>query len=86
LLDVQAQRHAPALKVVVYDGVSRKMLHEEDSADDRKKRKKRKAFKKMTREERFRTSAVCGDCPPSLHTMARALSRRILHLCASCPF
>ena len=45
--------------MVVYDGVSRKMLPEEDSAENGKKKKKRKTFKKMTREERFRTSAVC---------------------------
>ena len=54
--DLQANRHAPGLKVFVYDGMSGKTPKEED--DEKKKRKSKKSFKKMSREERFKTSAV----------------------------
>ena len=53
---MQAHRHAPGLKVVVYDGVSRTAPKDEDP--DKKQRKSKKSFKKMSREERFKTSAV----------------------------
>ena len=53
---MQALRHAPGLKVIVYDGVSRKTPKDEDH--DKKRRKSKKSFKKMSREERFKTSAV----------------------------
>ena len=69
--DLQAQRHAPGLKVVVYDGVSRKSLKDEDQ--DRNKRKSKKSFKKMSREERFTTSAVSPTCMPCANGMLACL-------------
>ena len=56
MAELQAHRHAPGLKVVVYDGVSRKTPKDEDQ--ESKKRKSRKSFKKMSREEKFKASIV----------------------------
>ena len=59
-VDLQANRHAPGLKVVVYDGMAGKTPKDEDQ--EKKKRKSKKSFKKMSREERFKTSAVRPFC------------------------
>jgi len=61
--NVQAQRHAPGLKVIVYDGVARKAQNDDDRPTEvGKKTKKPKSFKKMSREEKFKTSAVRSAC------------------------
>ena len=56
MFDMQAHRHAPGLKVVVYDGMSKVAKDEEQ--ESRKQKSKQKSFKKMSREEKFKTSAV----------------------------
>lgn len=71
----QAQRHAPGLKVAVYDGVSRKAL---DEPADGKKKRKRKNFKKMSREERFKTSAVCHSSGQMCKLISPELSHSLL--------
>ena len=55
---MQAQRHAPGLKVTVYDGLAKKVADKDADDSPGTKKKKRRSFKKMSREERFKTSAV----------------------------
>ena len=55
---VQAQRHAPGLKVTVYDGLAKKAADKDADDSTGTKKKKRRSFKKMSREERFKPSAV----------------------------
>ena len=62
MIDTQANRHAPGLKVVVYDGMSKAAKDEEQ--ESKKQKSKKKSFKKMSREEKFKTSAVRLVIPP----------------------
>ncbi len=55
---MQAQRHAPGLKVTVYDGLAKKVADKDADDSAGAKKKKRRSFKKMSTEERFKTSAV----------------------------
>jgi len=78
--DVQAQRHAPGLKVIVYDGVARKAQNDDDRPTEvGKETKKPKSFKKMSREEKFKTSAVRSGCIDA----CQACSRHVSFVCCS---
>jgi replicative DNA helicase len=56
----QIKRHAPSLRVVVYDGL-RAVEDDAAGADQQQQKKKAKrSYKKMSREQRFTAAQVLG--------------------------